>query len=141
MDKKPSAVLAIFDDDPDDLVLLKRAFEDCRQGIEIHIFKRDKELLDHLGKTGAAGFKPPDLIILGLRLEWENNFELVKKIKSDRNLKHIPLVVLIGSLADTEVRQFYELGVNTVIEWPFIWDELVEVVKKICDYWFGVLGA
>ena len=120
--------------------LLKEAFEQCRQDIDIHPFGTGEDLLDYLisdGRHGLAG--AADLLILGLHLPFEMTFEIIETIKSNPNLRHIPLIVLIGPVPDPTIKRLYDLGVNTVVARPLRWDELVDVLKKICDYWFGPL--
>lgn len=139
---KPSPVVAILDEDADDRLLLQDAFEQCRQDIEVHCFQKGEDLLDYLnpskgshGKKGGAA----DLVILGLDLPWESTFEIIATIKSNPGLRQIPIIVLIGLAPDALIKRFYDLGANTVIVRPVLWDELVNVVKKTCDYWFGPL--
>ena len=137
---KPYTVVAIMDEDSDDRLLLKEAFEQCRQDIDVHPFGTGEDLLDFLALGGrhdpgsAAG-----LLILGLHLPLESTFEIIETIKSNPDLRHIPLIVLIGPLPDTTIQRLYDLGANTVVARPLRWDELVDVLKKICDYWFGPL--
>ncbi len=137
---KTSPVVAILDEDADDRLLLQEAFGQCRQDVELHSFERGEDLLDYLNqiksslaKNGAAA----DLVILGLDLPWESTFDIIAAIKSNPGLRQIPIIVLIGLVPDALIKRFYDLGANTVIVRPVPWDELVNVVKKTCDYWFG----
>jgi CheY-like chemotaxis protein len=139
---KPSPVVAILDEDADDRLLLQEAFGQCRQDIVLHSFEKGEDLFDYLnptkgsyGKDGEAA----DLVILGLDLPWESTFEILATIKSNPGLRQIPIIVLIGLVPDALIKRFYDLGANTVIVRPVLWDELVNVVKKTCDYWFGPL--
>ena len=134
---KPYRVVAIMDEDSDDRVLLRDAFEQCRQDIDIHSFQRGEDLLDFLSGDGPGSVA--DLLILGLHLPLDLAFEIIAAMKSNSNLRHIPLIVLIGPVPDTTIKRLYDLGANTVIARPVLWDELVGVLKKICDYWFGAL--
>ena len=139
---KPSPVIGILEEDADDLLLLEKAFEQCRQDMRVHSFEKDEHLLAHLNEgketCGRKG-RTADLIILGLHLPWESAFDVVAAIKSDPGLRQIPIIVLIGPVPDEVIKRFYDLGANTVIARPVFWDELVSVLKKTCDYWFGPL--
>jgi CheY-like chemotaxis protein len=130
---KPPPVIAVLDEDGDDRLVLAQAFEQCRQNMLVRSFEEDEELLDHLNSDGA------DLIVLGLHLPWESTFDTIATIKSNSRLRHIPLIAIIGPVPDAVITRFYDLGVNTVIGRPVLWDELVDVLKKTCDYWFGPL--
>jgi CheY-like chemotaxis protein len=138
---KPSPVVAILDEDSDDRFLVQRAFEQCRQDIELHSFKKGEELLEYLnrGKSSDKTCSAADLVVLGLHLPWESTFDLIVTIKSDPYLRHIPIIVFIGLVPDPLIKRFYDIGANTVISRPILWDELVNVLKKTCDYWFGPL--
>ena len=131
---KPPSIIAVLEEDGDDRLLLRDAFGQCRHDIVIRSFERAEPLLDYLNRSGAA-----DLIVLGLHLPWESMFDTIASIKSNSTLRHIPLIVLIGLVPDTVIMRFYDLGANTVIARPVLWDELVSVLKKTCDYWFGPL--
>jgi CheY-like chemotaxis protein len=131
---KPPPVIAVLDEDGDDRLLLQEAFGQYRLDILVHCFEKAEELLDYLNREGTA-----DLIVLGLHLPWESTFEIITAIKSNPSVRHIPLIVLIGMVSDTVIMKFYDLGANTVIARPVLWDELSEVLKKTCDYWFGPL--
>lgn len=129
-----------MDEDSDDRLLLKEAFEQCRQDINVHPFGTGEELLDYLSRDGRHDpGSAAELLILGLHLPLDSTFEIIEAIKSNPDLRHIPLIVLIGPLPDTTIKRLYDLGANTVVARPPRWDELVDVLKKICDYWFGPL--
>jgi len=137
---KPYTVVAIMDEDSDDRLLLKEAFEQCRQDIDVHPFGTGEDLLDFLTLDGRHDpGSAADLLILGLHLPLDSTFEIIATIKSNPDLRHIPLIVLIGPLPDATIKRLYDLGANTVVARPLRWDELVDVLKKICDYWFGPL--
>ncbi len=139
---KPSPIVAILDEDGYDRLLLRQAFEQCRQNIDVHSFETGEELLEYLNQSRdshSKNHRAADLIILGLHLPWESTFDVMVTIKSDPGLRHIPIIVLIGPVPDALIKRFYDLGANTVIARPVLWDELVSVVKKTCDYWFGPL--
>jgi len=137
-----SPVVAVMDEDGDDLFLLQQALEQCRQDVRIQAFKNSEDLIEFLNRTkhsnGQNG-EAADLIILGLHLPWESTFELIVKIKSDPALRQVPIIILIGLIPDSLIDKFYDAGANTLISRPVLWDELVKVLKKTCDYWFGPL--
>lgn len=137
---KSSPVVAVLDEDGDDRFLLKQALEQCRQDIEVHSFEKGHDLIEYLNQSKRVRQDScADLVILGLHLPWESTFDLIATIKSDPGLRHIPIIVLIGLVPDALIKRFYDLGANTVITRPVLWDELVGVLKKTCNYWFGPL--
>lgn len=141
MKTKRSPVIAILDEDNDDRLLLRQAIEQSRQDVEVHCFGESEGLLEFLRGGKGSGDKngAADLIIIGLHLPWESTGDLIATIKSDPALRHIPIIVFVGMVPDPVIKRFYDLGANTVIVRPILWDELISVVKKTCDYWFGPL--
>jgi CheY-like chemotaxis protein len=139
MKRKHLPVIAIADNDPDDQFLLRSAFEECRPDLRIHFFENGEDLLDFLHRRDKGGEEKSaaDLIILDLYLPGKNGFELIEEIKSSPGLKRLPLIVLTCSPTDSDIKRCYELGANTVITKPSPFRELAEVLKTVCNYWFG----
>ena len=137
MTKEQLPVVMIVDDDADDQLLLKNAFEDCGYNPQILAFENGQDLLDHLGRGPQE--RLPDLIILDPHLEGDSGFDLLERIKSDAILRKISVIALTSIYFDKEIKQCYELGANTVITKPNSYNELLEMVKKLCEYWFGTI--
>ena len=135
--------VAIAEDDPDDVVLLKDAFEQCGWDVTLEFFANGSSLLSFLYKRGdyAGTGKLPHMILMDFHLPGTSGLDLISAIKSDPGLKRIPLIVLAGFCQDTDVNNCYDLGANTVIGKPSTFDSLLEAVKRICDYWFSVAGS
>jgi len=138
---KQLRVVAILDEDSNDRIVLQQAFEQCRQDIEVHSFEKASELVEYLSRSEANCVRngSADLIIVALDLPWESTFDLIVTIKADHSLRHMPIIVLIGLVPEPLIKRLYDVGANTVIARPVLWDELVGVIKKTCDYWFGPL--
>lgn len=139
MKKENLPVVIIVDDDLDDQLLLKNAFEDCGHDLQVLAFENGRDLLDHLGQGGGKQERLPDLIILDPHLTGDRGFDLLEKIKSDAGFKNISVIALISLYFDAEIKRCYELGANTVITKPNSYTELLEMVKKLCEYWFGAV--
>jgi len=77
----------------------------------------------------------PNLILLDLKLPKVNGIEILHKIKNDRKLKLIPVVVLTSSKEENDIMKSYDLGVNSYIRKPVDFDQFVETVKQIGFYW------
>jgi CheY-like chemotaxis protein len=99
-----------------------------------------EDLLDYLwrrGKYEAPGEAPrPGLILLDLNMPRKDGREALREIKSDPELRRIPVVVLTTSKADTDIGAIYELGANSFISKPFQFEALVNVMKVLGQYWF-----
>ncbi len=132
--KNRRAVILIADDDPDDRLLLKDAFFECREGICIDFAADGEDLLDYLHKRTDDGL--PDLILLDMRMPVKDGFETLEEMKADTHLRQIPVVAISGYLSDGDIERCYQLGASTVIIKPNSYDELSEVIKGIYNFWF-----
>jgi CheY-like chemotaxis protein len=65
--------------------------------------------------------------------------EALKEIKTNPNLRNIPVVVLTTSKAEEDILRTYDLGVNSFIIKPVTFDGMVDVIKTIGKYWFELV--
>ncbi len=93
-----------------------------------------------LRRTGAHAKAPrPDLILLDLNLPIMDGREVLDKIKTDANLKRLPVVILTVSSADEEILNSYNLHANCFITKPISFDQFLKVVKSIEDFWLTIV--
>ena len=135
-----SIVILMADDDADDRLLAKDALSECRMASDLHLVENGEELLDYLHRRGKytafADAPRPGLILLDLNMPRKDGREALKEIKSDPELRKIPVVVFTTSRADTDIGCIYELGANSFISKPVSFDALVEVMRTLGRYWF-----
>ena len=81
----------------------------------------------------------PNLILLDLNMPKKDGREALREIKSDTELRKIPVIILTTSRADTDIARTYDLGANSFISKPVAFDALVKVMKAIGQYWFEVV--
>ena len=131
------------DDDADDRLLAKDALAECKLPGELHFVEDGEELLDYLhrrGKYSQLGNSPrPGLILLDLNMPRKDGREALREIKSNSELRKIPVVVLTTSKADTDIAQIYDLGANSFISKPVTFDSLVKVMRILGDYWCDIV--
>jgi two-component system, response regulator len=138
-----SIVILMADDDADDRLLAKDALAECKLPGELHFVEDGEELLDYLhrrGKYAQMTDSPrPGLILLDLNMPKKDGREALREIKSDSELRKIPVVVLTTSKADTDIAQIYDLGANSFISKPVTFDSLVKVMRILGDYWCDIV--
>ena len=144
MDKPTKPIMILMaDDDPDDRMLAKEAFEECRLSNDLRFVEDGEELVDYLhcrGKFADPNDSPrPGLILLDLNMPRKDGREALGEIKSDPALRCIPIVVLTTSKAEEDILRSYDLGVNSFIVKPVSFEGLVEVVKTLGKYWFQIV--
>ena len=135
--------ILMADDDVDDCRLTREALEQGRLANEIRFVRDGRELLDYLrhkGKyAGGADAPKPGIILLDLNMPRMNGREALSEIKSDRDLRRIPVVVLTTSKADEDIVRSYDLGANSYIVKPVTFEALVDILQTLEKYWFQIV--
>jgi two-component system, response regulator len=143
MNPPKTNVILMADDDADDRLLAQDALAEARLEGDLRFVENGEELLDFLQRRGpyanSSSSPRPGLILLDLNMPKKDGREALRVIKSDPDLKRIPVVVLTTSKADTDINGLYDLGANSFIAKPFQFDALVKVMRMIGDYWFGTV--
>ncbi len=138
---RPITIL-MAEDDPDDCLLFKEALAESHLSNELYFVEDGIELLDYLHQRGAyadpQSAPRPGLILLDLNMPRMDGREALVEIKSDTDLRRIPIVVLTTSKAEEDILESYDLGVAGFIVKPVTFDGLIEVVKTIGKYWFQI---
>jgi len=135
--------ILLADDDIDDQQMAIEALQESRVANDLHCVEDGEELLDYLyrrGKYADPKDSPrPGLILLDLNMPRLDGREALKEIKSDSDLRRIPVVVLTTSQAEEDIFRTYDLGVNSFITKPVSFDGLVTVMKTLQQYWFEIV--
>jgi len=137
---KKSIKLLMAEDDPEDQMLVKDAFEEAHLFNKLDIVDNGEELMDYLYCRGKfSKVSAPDLILLDLNMPKKDGREAIKEIKTDPNLRQIPIIVLTTSRADEDILRSYELGVSSYIAKPVTFAKMVEMIKILGRYWFEIV--
>lgn len=144
MNRNSSAMtILLAEDDPDDRMLAQEAFDESMLLNSLEMVEDGEELMDYLHSTGkfsGESARPrPGLILLDLNMPRKDGREALKEIKSDPELRRIPIVVLTTSKAEEDILRTYDLGVNSFVVKPVTFDALVDVLKTIGKYWFEIV--
>jgi len=144
MDKPARPITILYaDDDPEDRMLVKDAWEESRLANELHFVEDGEELMDYLhrrGKFARLNGKPlPGLILLDLNMPRMDGREALAQIKADPRLKLIPTVILTTSKAEEDILNAYNLGVNSFIVKPVTFQSLVDLTLTLSKYWFEIV--
>ncbi len=136
-------LVLVADDDPEDRMLIEDAFEESRLTNPLEFVVDGEDLLDYLhrrnGYSDPSSSPRPGLILLDLNMPRKDGREALKEIKSDPDLRQIPIVVMTTSKAEEDILRTYDLGVNSFITKPVTFEGLVEVVKMLGRYWFQIV--
>jgi two-component system, response regulator len=137
-------MILIADDDEDDRLLTKQALEEAHLSNDVRYVEDGEELMDYLHRRGAYagqdGKAPrPGLILLDLNMPKKDGRECLREIKSDEDLRDIPVVVLSTSREEEDIARSYKLGVNSFISKPVTFTGLVDALKVMGRYWFELV--
>jgi two-component system, response regulator len=138
--KQVSILLA--EDDPDDQLLVKRAFASADLTTDLRFVNDGEELLNYL--YHRAGHREetsprPGLILLDLNMPKKDGREALGEIKADPGLKHIPVIVLTTSNREEDISHSYAMGASSYIVKPVAFSDLVEVIKTLETYWLQIV--
>lgn len=135
----PIEVLLV-EDSPADVRLTKEALKEEKMHINLHVVGDGVEAMQFLHREGKFEKAiPPDLILLDLNLPRKDGREVLKEIKSDADLKRIPVVVLTISKAEEDILKTYNLHANCYITKPIDLNQFSHVVKSIKEFWLTIV--
>ncbi len=140
--RKPITIL-MADDDDEDRMMTKKAWDNSRLANDLRFVEDGEELMEYLGRRGEyadpASSPRPGLILLDLNMPKMDGREALREIKSTPELRRIPIVVLTTPKAEEDIFRSYDLGANSFISKPVTFDRLVAIIQQIGTYWFELV--
>jgi DNA-binding response OmpR family regulator len=130
--------ILLVEDDDRDVELTMNALEEYNLANEVIVTRDGEEALDYLycrGKHGSRSGDNPAVLLLDLKLPKVDGLEVLRQIKSDDNLKMIPVVVLTSSREEKDLVASYRLGVNAYVVKPVDFHEFVNAIKELGAFW------
>ena len=132
--------ILLVEDSPADVLITREALTEAKLLNTIHVVENGVAALEFLRRQGKYASAPrPDLILLDLNLPRKNGREVLAEIKTDEDLKSIPVVVLTTSRAEEDVIKSYNLHANCYVVKPVEFDNFVKAVQSIRQFWFTVV--
>lgn len=127
------------EDSIDDATLTIRALTKSGFTNKLHHVKDGAEALDFIYCRGIYAsrniMEKPKLMLLDLKMPKVTGIQVLEKIKSDPDLKSIPVVILTSSKEDPDVQKCYALGANSYIVKPVDSNNFFNAIKEIGMYW------
>ena len=132
-------LMLLVEDDPNDIILIKRAFEKANITNPLQVVEDGEEAVAYLAGKGRYGdrqnYPLPILILLDLKLPRKSGHEVLEWLRQQPMLKRLTVVVLTSSQQSSDVNRAYDLGANSYLVKPVTFDALVEMVKSLNFYW------
>ncbi|HEV8394734.1 MAG TPA: response regulator [Vicinamibacterales bacterium] len=133
----PPIEILLVEDNPADVRLTLEALKDAKVANRLHVARDGVEAIRALKDPGSATPRP-DLILLDLNLPRKDGREVLKEIRQDEALRHIPVVILSTSQAEQDIVQSYRLGANAFVTKPAEIDQFFQVVQSLEQFWLAV---
>jgi len=133
-------VILLVEDNPGDARLTQEAMRDTKMTNLMHVVEDGVEAMQFLRRQGRYGDAPrPDLILLDLNLPKKDGRAVLAEIKTDPELKRIPVVVLTTSRAEEDVLTAYDLHANAYVTKPVDLAQFMKIVALIDEFWINVV--
>jgi CheY-like chemotaxis protein len=131
--------ILVVEDNPDDVMLLQRAFRKANLINPLRVVADGQAALDYL--AGRAPYDDreeyplPALVLLDLKLPKLGGHEVLDWIRAQPGLRRIPVAVLTSSRESPDINRAYDLGANSYLAKPVDFDSLLDMVKTLQLYW------
>ncbi len=130
--------ILLVEDDTNDLELILTALGENHSPEEVFVARDGEQALDYLYRRGAhesRSAEQPRVVLLDLKLPKLDGLEVLYRIKTDSDLKRIPVVMLTSSREERDVLKSYDLGTNAYVVKPMSFQEFVEAVRELGVFW------
>jgi CheY-like chemotaxis protein len=137
----PTEILLV-EDNPNDVELILAALSENQIADEVFVARDGEEALDYLHRRGAhesRSVKNPKVVLLDLKLPKVDGLEVLGRIKTDPDLKTIPVVMLTSSREERDLLRSYNLGTNAYVVKPMSFKDFIKAVKEVGFFW-GVIN-
>ena len=136
-----SSVILLVEDDPNDVLLVKMAFQKSLPGLLIMVVTNGHEAVQYLKGEGQYANRTahpfPEFILLDLKMPLMNGFEVLRWIRAQPIIKRLPVIVFSSSLHDGDAARAYEEGANSFVSKPTDFGQLTQTMKNLGEFWLG----
>jgi CheY-like chemotaxis protein len=129
--EKPKPILLVEDDNVDAMTV-KRAMRDLKVGHSVIHLVNGEEAMKYLTSPDT---EKPFLVLLDLNMPKMNGIEFLKVMKTNSELKTIPVIVLTTSKEQRDILSSFELGASGYMVKPVDYSKFVEILSKVMIYW------
>jgi CheY-like chemotaxis protein len=136
--KNKEVRVLVVDDSTEDRELTLAALRECKMVDYFDVLSDGVEIIDYLHCRGAHANRDrsyPNMILLDLKMPKVGGFEVLRRLKADRDLRTIPVVILSSSNEEKDLVMGYGLGANAYIVKPVNFYEFVQKVKDLAKFW------
>jgi two-component system, response regulator len=134
----PLKRILLAEDNDRDVELTLAALEEHNLANEVVVARDGAEALDYLhyrGKFAGHANGLPVVVLLDLKMPKVDGLEVLRQMKVDPRLKHIPVVMITSSREEQDLVHSYQLGVNAYVVKPVDFQKFVESIKQVGFFW------
>ncbi|QLE00134.1 response regulator [Galbibacter sp. BG1] len=123
-------LVAVADDDAEDLLFFKKAIASVKMATELFLFNNGQELMDYLNTPGNP---MPDIVFLDLNMPVKNGMESLREIRYNSRFKNLSVAIYSTSTSESDIKKTFILGANVYINKPNSLVLLKEVIEKVLN--------
>lgn len=128
--------ILLVEDNPADVRLAEEAFKHGPLEVNLEVVNDGCVAMQFLRREAPyENVFVPDLVLLDLNLPRKNGWEVLSDIKSDPQLRFLPIIILSNSISEQDVVSSYDLHVNCYINKPVDCDRFFKVIEMIEQFW------
>ena len=130
--------ILLAEDDPRDVELALEGLGASHLANEVEVVNDGEQALDYLYRRGPFADRPagnPALILLDLKMPLVSGLEVLREIKQDEELRHVPVVMLTSSREERDLDEAYALGCNAYVVKPVNFRDFIDAVKSLGLFW------
>lgn len=130
--------ILLVEDNPNDVELTLEALAEHNLANAVEVVRDGVEALDYLCRREKYASRPqgnPALILLDLKLPKLDGHEVLRRIRADKDLKLIPVVVLTSSREESDLAQSYQNGANAFVVKPVVFHDFIDAVRELGLFW------
>jgi len=135
---QPGTILLV-EDDPRDVEFTQAAFKAAKLANPVEVVKDGPAALEFLAQKAASAKTEqralPQLVLLDLHLPKIHGLEVLRRIKADRRLQQVPIVVLTASRSDRDIQEAMRLGASAYLIKPVDFQRFAEITPKLSFQW------
>lgn len=132
--------ILLVDDSMSDVELMEEGLKEGKVWHRLSVVRDGAEAMKFLRRQDKYSDAPePDIILLDLNMPKKDGRQVLREIKTDDRLSHIPVVILTTSQAEQDILRSYQLHANSYITKPVDLAQFFRVVQALEDFWFSVV--
>ncbi|MGB5961095.1 MAG: response regulator [Coleofasciculaceae cyanobacterium] len=130
--------ILLVEDSQNDVELILTALEENHLANEVVVVRDGEEALDYLYRRGVFRLRMeghPAVVLLDLKLPKVDGLEVLAQLKSDSELRRVPVAILTSSREEQDLIKSYDLGTNAYVVKPVNFHEFVDTIKELGLFW------